>query len=672
MKTPRPLHLITVIAGLWFAGVVALAAQDPTPPVYQIGSIAPIRVWYSELARVEFVVQADALGAGATLDAVFDPNDGITGTRTFDRATGTFVYVPAATDANPFTIDFSAVNGANSVAQTVAITPLRPLPAETAVFGLEPRGDLDDPTSRDYIDVTVKTVTGSVWFNAVQRPSLRDVTIVGHTVVLEKDHANGLWDFNDAADLRSFTIHADTVVIRSAMQLPQTNVAIYAAEVRFEDQEGQPVASISTVPHASSLQPASRQNGRPGHNGGSLTLFADAVTGAGSATRFILDGGKGERAGQGVAGAAGANRAIINEVSNGALTVWTWPNVPPNGVIYVYYQSFFLGADTSKEFPSSGDPGYPGDGGNAKPGGKPGIAGNGGAVSSNLDLSAWVTSRGGAEGTRADYKPGGAPGTPRKAFKKWVDRISEYRSEYRYSSYGAGAYGPASDKVVGDPGTVEVLSGDLRWLDPLGLQKVLLYIRRAYLAQHFDYVRETSADYIALIESASGTPEWDALDADARADLTQILDELRTIHHRVESNLDYFGNPAGWVPMLSFEVNKLAFDNEIQRALRVMYLNYWLGHKATTIQDQIDALTKLRTELRAEVVDDRAAYATAIAAIPGLEYQASQVQTKINQAKTDIETLKNDLLQKAKDIALLKKTARALGAVAEIFPVGQP
>jgi hypothetical protein len=48
------------------------------------------------------------------------------------------------------------------------------------------------------------------------------------------------------------------------------------------------------------------------------------------------------------------------------------------------------------------------------------------------------------------------------------------------------------------------------------------------------------------------------------------------------------------------------------------------------------------------------------------------VQDGINKAKTDIESLKNDLLPKAKDIVLLKKSASALGAVAEIFPVGQP
>jgi len=660
MNTPRHLALLCLLACLLVLPARILSAQSSEPPAYEIGQIPSLRVWYSADAQVSFIVQATVLGAGTTLSASFDPADGIAGSRTFDPATGAFLYVPAAGDAESFVISFQAVNATNSVPQTVTITPLRPLPAESSVFGLLPKGALPLDDSRDFMDVTERTVSGTVWFNAQNRASLRDIVIVGKAVVFEPGHANSLWNYHDNDDLRTMSIHAETLVIRGALRLPATNLEIYATEVRFEDQDGQPAASITTTPRASSAQPAQFANGRPGHNGGSLTLFADAITGAGSTPRFILTGGNGERAGQGRRGTNGANRSVVHEIKNG-IYGFKWTD---NNTIYAFFDGLIN--------TSAGSTTWPGDGGDATPGGRPGTAGDGGSVTSNLTLAAWTSNSGGRQGTVADFQSGGTGGTPRQAWRRYYTSDGLQRYDERFSSNGSGASGPNSTKITGSVGSVNTLPGDLRWLDPLALQKVLIYVRRAYLAQHFDYTRETLTDYVGLLDAAMASTAWTALSLDARTDLAQILDEMRGLLARIESNLDYFGNPAGWVPMLSFEVNKLAFDNEIPRALRIMYLNHWLGNRATTLQQKTDAMTKLRTEVRDQVAADRAAYATAIAAIPGLEFQAREVQDRINQTKTDIETLKNDLLPKAKNIALLKKTARTLGAVAEIFPVGQP
>ncbi|HUG10629.1 MAG TPA: hypothetical protein VMM36_06425 [Opitutaceae bacterium] len=665
MHSSRLTAVVTLFAGFAMAGLSSLSAQPSSPPTHEIGSIPPLRVWYSAQAQAEFFVEATALGTGATLSATFDSGDGIAGSRTFDAATGRFRYVPAPTDAQPFSVTFEGVNGSASAAQTVVITPLRPLPAESVVFGLQPKGALPDGASTDFLDVATKVIKGTlsaqtVWFNTLNRPSVRSVTIVGKTVVLEPDHPNGLWGFNNAADIRDLTIHAEILVIRGALELPQTNIEIRATEVRFEDQEGKPAASISTKPLSIGTQPAQFFDGRAGHNGGGLVLFADAVTGAGSAKRFILSGGNGERAGQGKKGDNGANRPVVHEIKNG-IYGFKWTD---NNTIYAHFDGLF---DTS-----AGSTTWPGDGKPATAGGKPGIAGDGGSVLSNLDLSAWIVNAGGVQGTVATYQSGGTGGTPRQAWRRYYTSSGLKSYDERFSTNGSGASGPNSAKISGAVGAITASPGDLRWLSPLALEKVLMHVRQAYLAQHFDFVRETLADYVELLELANSLPEWAALDAAEHRKLLQILDEMRMLRHRVDSNLDYFGNPAGWVPMLSFEVTKLAFENEIPRALRVMYLDYWLRNRANAQQRKVDTMTQLRTQLREQILADRAAYDTAVAAVPELQYQARQVQDEINQVKTDIETIKNDLLPKAKNIALLKKTARALGAIAEVIPVGQP
>lgn len=661
----KPCCFIPHLAGLYalIASVLisfsATAQVAETTVTFQIGEIPPQRVWYSDIARIQFVVQADILGENPTITAEFDTTDGTLGTRSFGDVDSVFSYFPDPADSEPFNVTFRGEGNGTSVAQTVTITPLRPLPPETSVFGLTPKGDIPNSESNEFIDVETEIVSGSVWFNAATRNSVRKITIIGKAIVFEENHANELWGYHDNEDIQSMTIHAETLIIRGALRLPQTNLEIYCTEIRFEDSDGV-FSSLSTEPRSSAGQPAKQVDGRAGHNAGSLTLFTDAVTAEGSEPRFLLKGGNGERAGQGIPGSKGASRSTVKEIKNG-IYKWSWSD---SNTIYAKFDGL---VDTTV-----GNSTWPGNGTNAKPGGKPGIAGDGGLVTSNLDLSAWVDNSGGSEGTRANYVSGGAGGDPRPAYRRYFNKDKQTSISTHYSSSGTSYSGPASAKVTGLAPEHTVLSGDLRWLSPVAMQKVLIHFNQAYLHQHFDFVRTNLDDYIELIELAQASEAWIDLEESARNDLTQILDEMRSLKHRLGSNLDYFGNPAGWVPMLSFEVNKLAFENEIPRALRVMYLNYWLGNKADTIQDKIDAMTAMRAQLKKELENDRDEYQQVVASVPGLEFKARKVQEDIDTAKTDIETLKNSLLDKAKNIALLKKTAKALGAVAEIFPVGQP
>jgi len=168
-------------------------AQIPATTVsFQIGEIPPQRVWYSNLAHVQFVVKAEALGGTPDFAAEIDASDGILGERTFDPATQLFSYVPSPLDTETFSVTFSASSGPASVAQIVRITPLRPLPSESAVFGLLPKGALPEPESSDFLDISTELISDTTWFNAQNRDSLRSITISNKTVVFEPGHPNEL------------------------------------------------------------------------------------------------------------------------------------------------------------------------------------------------------------------------------------------------------------------------------------------------------------------------------------------------------------------------------------------------------------------------------------------------------------------------------------------------
>jgi hypothetical protein len=652
---------VITLAGIILS--IALPFQLSAAPSYEIGEIPDQRIWYGLEARLEFEVAATALGEGAVIEMTVTEADSIEGTVAFDSTAGIFAYDPAENDGTSFTVRFTALLGENGVRQDVRITPLPRLPAEAVVFGNDPIGDLPDPADSTYVEVTTNTVDNgseTFWFNTLDREALRSITVTGHTVIFQEGHANDLWNLHNSEDIQDLTIHADTLIIRDALHLPQTAVTIHAREVLFEDQEEKPRASLSTVPRSTNSQPEKQVDGRPGHDAGDLVLFTNHFAAEGDDPRFCLGGGAGERAGQGIQGNDGDSRSVHHSISNG-IYKWTWED---DNTIYSHFDGFINTHNGSTTWPT--------DGTDALPGGAPGPAGDGGLVTSTIDVSSWVQNPGGMEGTRADYVYGGSGGSPRPAYRRYFDTKRQKNFETHYSASGNGWYPVQSAKPVGlSPEPVE-LTGDLRWISPMAMEKILIHLGHAYQKNHFGYVEEQVQLYVEMIELATESPKWAELDPAWAEDLLQILDELRTMRHRVGSNLDFFGNPAGWVPMLSFEVNKIAFENEISRALNIMYLNYWLGNKATDLASRIDAMTTLRGEIRDQIETDRNDYGNLVDSIPGLEFEAGRIEREINQTKIDIETLKNDLLEKAKRRVLLKKSAVILGGIAQVFPIGQP
>ena len=74
-------------------------------------------------------------------------------------------------------------------------------------------------------------------------------------------------------------------------------------------------------------------------------------------------------------------------------------------------------------------------------------------------------------------------------------------------------------------------------------------------------------------------------------DLRQLREEMEVLYHRANNDLDYFGNPPGWVPMLSFEANLAAFENEVERGIKVLYLTYWLNKVANEVTKKVESFT---------------------------------------------------------------------------------
>ena len=122
---------------------------------------------------------------------------------------------------------------------------------------------------------------------------------------------------------------------------------------------------------------------------------------------------------------------------------------------------------------------------------------------------------------------------------------------------------------------------------------------------------------------------------------------MQVLNHRAASNLDYFGNPAGWAPMLSFEANLAAFENEIDSGIQTLYLTYWLQNKAQNAQKRVAALDYAQTKLGEELNNYIEAYHVAEAEVPGLEARAKEIERRILKARSDLQAIEARLTQQA-------------------------
>lgn len=207
----------------------------------------------------------------------------------------------------------------------------------------------------------------------------------------------------------------------------------------------------------------------------------------------------------------------------------------------------------------------------------------------------------------------------------------------------------------------------MAWFTPVSARKILQYIEDMYFSGRVEEAREMLEHYIGLLEPLVA--------GDEHTDLLQLREEMQVIHHRASNNLDYFGNPAGWVPMLSFEANLAAFENEIEAGIQTLYLAYWLKDKSADLDKRVEALEYAQITLSEEMDGFIAQYEEAAQAVPGLEAKAADIAARIETKRDELKEIEARLLQQAEaNIArdAWKRHIKVASAVLNFVPIAQP
>ncbi|AEE53212.1 T9SS type A sorting domain-containing protein [Haliscomenobacter hydrossis] len=266
-----------------------------------------------------------------------------------------------------------------------------------------------------------------------------------------------------------------------------------------------------------------------------------------------------------------------------------------------------------------------------------GNGGNGGVLSSNLDLKTFMDA---------------APGS-------------------------AGASG-----LKGAAGGFQSIAQRHTWLHPYALRLVIAHTKVAYLNGHWGYTQKIADDYVQMVAQYKASTEWGATGEESQVELSQLQDEMASISERIANNQDYYGNPAGWVPLLSFEVNKIAFEEEIDHAIKVLYFCYWLQRINANNEQKNSALISVKKQQEELLMAFQNAYNQAIALLPQLEAQADAVAAEIDIIQKDLEQLEQELLERSKYVveerhkppkrSSWRKIVGTVGAIAQVVPLYQP
>lgn len=219
----------------------------------------------------------------------------------------------------------------------------------------------------------------------------------------------------------------------------------------------------------------------------------------------------------------------------------------------------------------------------------------------------------------------------------------------------------ASGKMGGD-GSFEFVDSPHAYLHPYFISAVVRYANDAFINNYTDVALQVCNEYRMLIDEYMNTPEWDACGDEESAKLRNDLTEIDDMLLRLNQGLDYFGNPAGWVPLLSFEVMLANYDAEIDRAIPTLYMYYWLNRIDQTLQHKVEA-KQFAAKTTAQDIQDCQDRLNAFALeLPVLKDQAEEVAVMINDLEEQMKALKERLLAKAKkNVKKKNRIKRAVG-----------
>ncbi len=491
---------------------------------------------------------------------------------------------------------------------------------------------------------------------------------------------------------RSVIIAADTVTLHGELSLPETDVTIFARRLAIRDG-----GRINTSPlawdadKAPDGDPVSRKkasNGADGPTAGAIALFVHVLDAPTAEPTFLAIGAPGQAAGHGFNGLKGDSMSTVSNIfslnDSGHVNKATAKYEHPCVYADYYWKWGFI----QQVHKQRGANKWPTNGQDAVEPGAPGSGGDGGAFTTNTAAAkALLANDGGRAGAKAVNVRGGRAGQPTKCAHYQVTNqfnlLSATAASHVKSINGgpkstkAGASYTAKPSARGDgkPGAVTLLDAPAAWTHPLQVGAVLRYARDAVLAGERDAVAEMLRPYMDALSQPMPT-EAEAWDADAAAGWAPAQSNAAALLTRLNTELDAFGNPFGFMPFLSLASTVRLHDQGADRALKMLLLSAWVGDAERNAESAANAMASAIEDTLADtdrVVD---ALQKAEARVDALDQDLMALEEQLRRMGHKLDALRTKLFNQASEDlhirAQIKFAVKMASAIAQVIPYVQP
>jgi hypothetical protein len=317
----------------------------------------------------------------------------------------------------------------------------------------------------------------------------------------------------------------------------------------------------------------------------------------------------------------------------------------------------------------------PGDGEDAYPGGQPGNGGSGGKIVTSLPpavVQPLCDTTGGRPGPDMPAVNGKERGGPYPAYWLQIDIVKHAWIESKRSpeitsienvSASNGANAPARRGVAG--ATPQVTGDAKSWIHPDGLDAVLACARDAYRNGHRELTRNLLEPYYAELR-----------DGNASDELQARFVSLQVMRANLLENLDYYGNPPGWLPRLRLSTNFKIFERVRQLSATLLYYGLTAEQRYDRLEHTNDLARQTSAALGQEmqycVESLRAAYTD----LAQSRVDLADVSRQVNLMQGELKALKDLTEQEALTVAerqrIFRGICKTVAGAMKVVPVGQP
>lgn len=223
----------------------------------------------------------------------------------------------------------------------------------------------------------------------------------------------------------------------------------------------------------------------------------------------------------------------------------------------------------------------------------------------------------------------------------------------------------------GTPGRREHTErSDLSWAHPAAMAAVLSYARTAFRNGFREDAARALAPYYALSVAQSGTV------AKCSAEVRMAFASMAVLYNNLVLDLDYYGNPPGWVPRLNALSNLSVLKTVREAAYETYYFADKMLREAQELEDVRDTAEKAKAALSGEMAAARRQVRKAYDELPRAMKKLNNVQQEVIGVGEEIAALRNEATIRSKDKAMQQRFFSAalqlVDGIAKSVPIGQP